>query len=868
MNETTLKIAAAAFIHDIGKFSDRGVLDISEQYINDNSGLYLPFFHGRHSHYHAIYTAGFIETMKDYLPPEFNSPSWGEDDAFINLAAGHHKPETPLQWVVAIADRVSSGWDRDTFKGEDDQHVSWRDYKLTRLLPIFEQISTAEQERLNDTIDKYAYRYPLKPVSPLSIFPGLKEKIVPETNEAAVNEYAELYRGFIDGLKKLRHREENTALWFEHFESLMMLYTSCIPAARVGDVVPDVSLYDHSHTTAALAAAIYLYHFQTSTMTIEAVRSYNDNKFLLINGDFRGIQNFIFSKFTDSEKFRSKILRGRSFAVSLLTELAADLICREIGLPFTSVVLNAAGKFSIIAPNTEQTQTAILKIEKQINDWLIDVAFGETVINIAFQKATCNDFVSGNFSNLWEQFCNRMEEKKYSGIDMERYGGVVEGYLDRFINEPGKPAVCPVCGKRPAMRNAGVYLGEELSACELCRDHIFLGTNLVKKRQLAVTTINADVGGKENQLFEPLFGEYQISFYEDDTTELARKGQLLKFWDLSFSPEESKYGDSTMKFISGYIPRYTDSDINDDRIISSKRGGKAKITDSEQIDIGDPKSLNHIACMAKSGKPGSYVGTEALGVIKADVDHLGLLMAYGLAKQRFTLSRLATLSRQMNNYFSVYLPHLLETETDFNNTYTVFSGGDDLFLIGPWNHIVGLADSLNDSFSEFVCRNSEIHFSAGITLHKSHTPIHTMAEAAEQALEKSKSCGRNRLTLFSETAPWEVIEKLNDIEKIFEDWLDKGWISKAFFYRFNEFIKMAAKEKQVITDSKINMRDMACTKWRALLVYAAERNVAGNIKGDDRKNIVKEVTGKLTEWLMEYEGKLRIPLWKILYNRR
>ena len=35
-------------------------------------------------------------------------------------------------------------------------------------------------------------------------------------------------------------------------------------------------------------------------------------------------------------------------------------------------------------------------------------------------------------------------------------------------------------------------------------------------------------------------------------------------------------------------------------------------------------------------------------------------------------------------------------------------------------------------------------------------------------------------------------------------------------------------------------------------------------KGDDRKNIVKEITGKLTEWLMEYEGKLRIPLWKIV----
>jgi len=38
---------------------------------------------------------------------------------------------------------------------------------------------------------------------------------------------------------------------------------------------------------------------------------------------------------------------------------------------------------------------------------------------------------------------------------------------------------------------------------------------------------------------------------------------------------------------------------------------------------------------------------------KADVDHLGLLLACGLKDERFTVSRLATLSRQLNSYFVV-----------------------------------------------------------------------------------------------------------------------------------------------------------------------------------------------------------------------
>jgi len=37
MDDTTLKIAIAAFIHDIGKFADKESLGVTEQYINDNS---------------------------------------------------------------------------------------------------------------------------------------------------------------------------------------------------------------------------------------------------------------------------------------------------------------------------------------------------------------------------------------------------------------------------------------------------------------------------------------------------------------------------------------------------------------------------------------------------------------------------------------------------------------------------------------------------------------------------------------------------------------------------------------------------------------------------------------------------------------
>jgi hypothetical protein len=37
MDDTTLKIAIAGFIHDIGKFADKDVFNISDQFLIDNA---------------------------------------------------------------------------------------------------------------------------------------------------------------------------------------------------------------------------------------------------------------------------------------------------------------------------------------------------------------------------------------------------------------------------------------------------------------------------------------------------------------------------------------------------------------------------------------------------------------------------------------------------------------------------------------------------------------------------------------------------------------------------------------------------------------------------------------------------------------
>jgi CRISPR-associated protein Csm1 len=214
-----------------------------------------------------------------------------------------------------------------------------------------------------------------------------------------------------------------------------------------------------------------------------------------------------------------------------------------------------------------------------------------------------------------------------------------------------------------------------------------------------------------------------------------------------------------------------------------------------------PKTLNDIASAALKKKEDRKTrGLEALGILKADVDDLGLIMACGLRKNLYTISRMAALSRQMNNFFAMYLPWLLQTDSRFNNIYTVFAGGDDLLLIGPWDRIIELAKEIEKKFKAYVCHNKDIHFSAGITLHKPHTPVNVLARAAESALKEAKDKGKARVTIFDQTVTWKELGLLENIKNEIIQWLDDEWISRVFLYKINYFIEMVQTEKILLKE--------------------------------------------------------------------
>jgi CRISPR-associated protein Csm1 len=885
--EQSSRVALAAFLHDLGKFAERARLKVPQDILDTNKQLYCPHHkkytddRGWFSHVHAAYTGLAMDVIEKNLPPltgENLAPfgSWktrDADDSFINAAAKHHRPDSFLQWVIATADRVASGFDREQFaeynQGED-KTKSGKNHYTARQLTLFEQIHRAD---MNET--EFKYRYPLRALSPDSLFPVKAEDCESADNDKAQKEYAKLWEQFVTALDKLpeSHRQ-NWALWLDHFETVWGVYTHSIPSATAFNVRPDVSLYDHSRVTAALATALWRYHHERGDTGNDARKqladqgsSWQEKKFLLIQGDFFGIQDFIFASGGETNKRAAKLLRGRSFYVSLLTECAALMILDELDLPSTSQVINAAGKFMIVAPNTPATLEKLAAVRQRLDDWFLQYSWGQAGVGIAWTEATCHDFRRGGdagqespYQKLIKRLFEQLEiikNQRFNLCGQLPTPMVFSDFLSHFHNDKG---VCRIDGRSPASR----LLDNEVWISELANDQINIGGWLAHpdKQRILITRNSM---GIRSALNIPVFG-YHISFVPSEDVKgkfghLAKTGELLRAWDFSLprSSDQALWNGYARRNINAYVPLF---DTKSDAETELKKYGNEEIPPFAEL-----KTLNHIACEDKVlTERHTWQGISALSTLKGDVDNLGQIFQSGLGPDS-SFSKTAALSRQINAFFAIYLPWLCQTE--YQNTYTVFAGGDDFFLIGPWLSQIKLAQVMRQKFKDYVAHNDQVHFSAGISTTKPGLPVSQFGDMAEHALEQAKAhnpqqhipAPKNAVSCFNQVMFWDEFVALLGRSERLDELSEEFNLSTGYVYGLLNLIDMA---EQVKTKPHNAI-------WHSYFAYRTVRMLERNKKLE--KPQIKRRQAELAEEIVNagierHGGNYRVALFCHLYQQR
>ncbi len=873
----TCRVALAAYLHDLGKFAERARIDVSSDALAAHKTQYCPFRttdaggkNAYHSHVHAAYTGLAFDVIEQSAPdliqgdmhPFINRSQLQADgaqatDSLINAAAAHHRPETFLQWVIATADRVASGFERDEFdkynesKDENTETATGRNHYQARQLSLLEQIRL-DGKTPKVTAKDLAWRYPLAALSPTAIFPQKREQCEPGEDGNAQAEYKTLWNAFLAALESIpKSHRSNWPLWLDHFDTAWMTFTHAIPAATAFGTKPEVSLYDHSKTTAALATALWRWHDDAGQTSIDAAKKlkgredWGTQKLLLVQGDFFGIQDFIFSEGSQTNKAAAKLLRGRSFQVSLFTELAALKVLDALSLPPTSQITNAAGKFLIVAPNTATVRAQLEAVRAQVNQWFLQHSFGLAGLGLVGKPASCNDFLRGNFKGLMLGLFADLEKAKLHRFDLTAPANPV-------FDVAYPHGVCQYNSRLPA--SDAVQQSAALS-----RDQIVLGSALAREDRLLIVRDPAQLTGNNlTALDVPVFG-YGVAFTQSEEVTgkfgaLAKNGSLQRCWDFSLPDNltDTLWHGYARRFINAYVPRFSELDLQ----TQSKYSGLESGIESDDMRSGHGKTLNHIACEDRTcpKEPDKWQGQIALMTLKGDVDNLGTIFQQGL--QEPTFAKMAALSRQMNAFFAIWLPAICKTE--FPNTYTVFAGGDDFFLIGPWLSTQKLAVRMADAFKTYVAKNPGITFSAGMVMTKPGQPMHTLATQADEALSEAKGVDKNALVLFGERVRWPQWGQVQAAQEQLERVRESYDLSTGYVYGLLQLIDLA-----------VNTKNPEHAMWRSRFAYQTRRYVVDKLKLEVRSMAQKDIAEQLGEkGIAQLGSKFRIPLFNHFYRQR
>lgn len=646
------------------------------------------------------------------------------------------------------------------------------------------------------------------------------DKWDPDDNQM-IQMHSQSLKQFQDELSKIAYDgvTKHTGAVFTTLYALLWKYTSTVSSASYR-TNPDISLFDHSRMVAALSVCM--------------AESEDINKpVILLKGDISGIQKFIYSEIKETDGAAKK-LRGRSFLVKLIADTLSNYIIRKFDLYESNILYNSGGGFEIIIPANPENRTQLIEVERYINQSLFEMfgpkiqvvlAWGEYPLEMMFKEF---DKVQ---KDLTKKLSIKKKQKSLSIIDLI-FPEIIESGENRrnWID-------FEQIGKAIPHTN---YLIEVISN-------------------------NTDGIDDSNRIVDlTLFGQYWYLVDKSKNIEEALN-KIKKNNPKSltiYSIKDTKIGD-----IAKHTKLLEDIPIGlSFKYIATNAPFKDKNALMEFSDLAAINSENY----------------PLLGVLRMDVDNLGYIFKNGLKGRTYSISRLASLSRQMDMFFT----HDVDLLAKENDIYITYSGGDDLFAVGSWTNIIEFALKVRKEFSEYTTNNNNITLSAGIAITKKSYPIAKSAilsgeyedkakkkQISQNAKDKNK---KDKVCLFDTVVWWEELDsKINFANELNEAILfnkeqSKG-ITSSFIHRLLTNVKETFGK-----NGDLNMEKVY--KLTAKLHYLfARRDMTEEKVEKERETTIKAIKKQLLQFFLKSDENTRrrwyhtfpiIGNYVILKNRR
>ncbi|WP_297504503.1 type III-A CRISPR-associated protein Cas10/Csm1 [Thermococcus sp.] len=738
-------VALGGLLHDIGKpvqranlysgdHSEQGAEFLRELARNTGRGEYelLALFSEFHHRDHMNETE-MKRKISGVSPERFGL---GEEDVLNAL------------WIVYEADNLSSA-EREKGKPE----------RIRPLYSIFSQEKAYQPTPLD-----FGHRLPI---------PGSVGNLRPD-------DYRTLVQSLWRDLTKVELRDDVLLPVLEKH----LTFVSSVAAE--GNVI---SLYDHMRMTSAIGLAML--KAGCTAEDVGAGRCRKEEMFLLIEGDFSGIQDFIYGV---TGKGTLKYLRARSSYLELIGwDIVLEILGR-LGLTRANVIFNAGGHFLILAQNTEEARKELERIRKHAVEWLYREFDGKLYLALEWEAVTGEELGRTDGKNLFAEARKRLK-KKLTLRKLRRFEEV-----NGLFNAPKtgeRIDECAVCGKElPENKLEPFRLSDDPSvkACRTCNELAELGQNLPKVRGFVLDR-------KTHEWEAVTRGPFR--YFIPYTRDPIPRGEALLLKNTLDPPESLG---ETM-----FIPYLV-------------------------ADYFKPSGENGYAVAEFTELAGSSTGAKRLGVLKGDVDKLGEFFG-----SLDSPSKLATASRFMDYFFKAYLNELIKGKfgdvvgdvpslrdwPEKPDIVVIYAGGDDFFIVGAWDQVFELAFRIRESFSAYT--GNGLTLSAGLGYFDEKTPIYRMAMVVSERLERAKNEGRNRAFIVERTAP-------GDFPVAYEwDHYIRLWNSYAprIYAGNGKLVRNLESKKgllwRLLEFRELYVKDTTSVKWAYLTAYLLGRHKLSNL---------------------------------------
>ena len=570
-----------------------------------------------------------------------------------------------------------------------------------------------------------------------------------ESKTISPETYSRILDNIKDALKDMTFTEKSINSLLEVLEANL----SFVPSSTDSSQLCDISLFDHIKITAAVASALFDYAEENritdykNAFYSKGSAFYDEQAFLLCSMDISGIQNFIY---TIAATKALKNLRARSFYLELMMEHIADQLLDRLELSRANLLYTGGGHAYLLLPNTAFCKDSVKDFHKDLNQWLLKNFGIDLYMAFGYAGCSANELMNQPSGSYREIFHRISEKLSYEKSHRYTAGEIAELNAQEHENHEHE---CSICGRSSRLVNE--------NKCEVCDALEALANDIIEKDFIVVLSEKPS----EKALILPGNCYMLMENREQVRVRMQEDESYLRCY--------------------GKNKRFTGENL------------------SAKLWIGDYSSAKEFAELASAAQ-----GIKRLAVLRADVDNLGQAFVAGFDDKNTSISRTATFSRKLSEFFKLHINYILQNpQFSFGNdapqqrnALIVYSGGDDVFLIGAWDDVIGFAIDLQNSMQKYT--QGTLTISAGIGLYPEKYPVSAMAYETGLLEELSKGKdGKNAVTLFEgeHTYHWDCFrdkvigEKLDLINRYFAiNHLERG---NSMLYKLLEYIRSLKEDK-------------------------------------------------------------------------